>query len=385
MCLACGSGSFRPFFELRGVPTEEGALWPTAEQARAATVGDIELCLCAECGYIGNVRYDPSRVRFVGHRISLDHSPSFQRFLDRLCERLVETYSVRGRTVIDIGCGTGRFLRTLCRLGDNRGIGFDPSWSGEAHEAVGRGIDFIADIYSERYVHLKGDLISFRHVLDLLDRPDLLLGLVRRLIGADRDSVVYCEVPNALRTFDDVIVWNVIYEHRSWFTAASLANLFERSGYEIIAVAPCWQDEYLGIEVRAGAPRPRTLHETELERIAASAARFGSAYASVVDRWRTRLDEVERSGRHVAVWGAGARAIAFFALCPDAARLVPTVVDINPGRQSLYLPRTAHRVEAPERLVELDPDIVLITNPAYEREIVEQARALDLHCEFWTL
>jgi SAM-dependent methyltransferase len=367
------------------VPTQDGVLWPTPEEARAAPVGDIELCLCDECGYIGNVRYDPSLVRFVGYDVSLDHSPSFQRFLDGLCERLVETYALYGRTVIDIGCGTGRFLRTVCRLGDNRGIGFDPSWSGEPNESTGGGIEFVADVYSEHHLSRAADLISFRQVLDVIDRPETLLRLVRRAIESRRETAVYCEVPNALQTFDNLVVWNVVYEHRSWFTAASLANFFERSGFAVIDVAPCWQDEYLGLEARAAAPRPRALDETERERIAASVARFGSAFATVVDHWRARLDEVESSSRRVAAWGAGARAITFFALYPDAARLVPAVVDINPGRQGLYLPGTAHRVDAPERLVDVGPDVVLITNPTYEREIVQQARALGLECEFWTL
>jgi hypothetical protein len=383
--VACGSASLRSFFELRSVPTQDGVLWQSAEEARSAPVGDIDLRLCEVCGYIGNVRYDPLLVRFVGYDVSLDHSPSFQRFLDGLCKGLVEKYSLCDRTVIDIGCGTGRFLRTLCKLGDNHGVGFDPSWSGEPRETTGGGIEFIAEAYSERQLCREAHLISFRHVLDIVDRPDALLALVRRAALGNPETVLYCEVPNALRTFDDLIVWNVVYEHRSWFTAASLSNFFERSGFAVLEAAPCWQGEYVGLEARVAEPHVRALDRAAHDRISSSIDRFGAAFTTVVEECRARLDEVEQSGRTVAAWGAGARAITFFALYPEAARLVPTIVDINRKRQGLYLPRTAHQVGAPEQLADLQPDTILITNPTYEAEIVAQTRELGLNSDFWVL
>ena len=55
---------------------------------------------------------------------------------------------------------------------------------------------------------------------------------------------------------------------------------------------------------------------------------------------------------------------------------VPFLVDINPKRQGLHMPRTAQRVAAPEALAAEPPDEVLITNPAFEAEIRSQAAGL---------
>jgi hypothetical protein len=46
------------------------------------------------------------------------------------------------------------------------------------------------------------------------------------------------------------------------------------------------------------------------------------------------------------------------------------------------VPGTGHRVVAPASLRAAPPDIVIVTNPLYEREIRSQAAALGLACAF---
>lgn len=58
---------------------------------------------------------------------------------------------------------------------------------------------------------------------------------------------------------------------------------------------------------------------------------------------------------------------------------------MNPGRQGLYLPRSAHRVEAPERLLADPPDLVVVSNPAYADEIAAQASELGVRAELTSL
>jgi hypothetical protein len=45
------------------------------------------------------------------------------------------------------------------------------------------------------------------------------------------------------------------------------------------------------------------------------------------------------------------------------------VVDVNPRKQGLYTPCTAHRVIAPEQLRHIKPDVVIVMNPVYADEI----------------
>ncbi len=52
------------------------------------------------------------------------------------------------------------------------------------------------------------------------------------------------------------------------------------------------------------------------------------------------------------------------------------MVDVNPRKWGRFLPVTAHRVQEPESLTELQPKTVIITNPAYRTEIGDHLQRL---------
>jgi len=56
-------------------------------------------------------------------------------------------------------------------------------------------------------------------------------------------------------------------------------------------------------------------------------------------------------------------------------------VDRNPAKHSRYLPITGHRVLAPTSLVELAPDTVILTNPAYKSEIEAELAEMGVRAE----
>ncbi len=49
------------------------------------------------------------------------------------------------------------------------------------------------------------------------------------------------------------------------------------------------------------------------------------------------------------------------------------MVDINPYKQGMFLPGTGHEVLAPEILIEIKPDLVVVMNQIYRAEITETA------------
>jgi hypothetical protein len=53
----------------------------------------------------------------------------------------------------------------------------------------------------------------------------------------------------------------------------------------------------------------------------------------------------------------------------DPDRQLAAVVDVNPRKWGRYLPGGGHRVDPPERLAQLRPRAVVVTNPAYQDEI----------------
>ena len=57
-------------------------------------------------------------------------------------------------------------------------------------------------------------------------------------------------MPNAAYTLEGEGLWDLIYEHCSYFTERSLVTLFERCGLEVLATRDLYSGQYLGIEAR---------------------------------------------------------------------------------------------------------------------------------------
>ena len=158
----------------------------------------------------------------------------------------------------------------------------------------------------------------------------------------------------------------------------SLARLFTESGFTVRSVETCFRGEYLGIEASPaeGDPQiPGVTFSEEIDELTHQVATFAAEYRERVARWGDWLQELRRTGRTAVPWGSGARAVSFLtALKPGPE--IPRLVDINPKRQGLFMPRTAQPVAAPESLAAQPPDEILITNPAFESEIRDQAASL---------
>ncbi|GAB3638280.1 class I SAM-dependent methyltransferase [Hymenobacter arcticus] len=379
-CPVCGSTAGTVFYEVHHVPTQSGILWPTAEAARRAPTTDIRLTFCPHCHYMGNEAYEAAKVTHARNDFSLEFSPSFRAFTRALAQQLLDDYDLRGARVLDIGCGNGDFVRTLCELGAASGTGIDPGYAppaGLAPAAPAGEATFLADYYDARYADLPVDLVSCRHMLNVIADPRAFVQLLRRNLGTQR-PLVYVEVPNALYDIGEKVIWNIVNEHRSWFSPASLRWLFESTGFEVLAVVPCWHGEYLGLVARP-VDVPATPPPAVRDAATPAAVRgFWAEGQRLVAQWQVVVDDLAHRHARVVAWGAGSRAIAFVNTYPALHPLLQAVVDINPQRQGQFMPGTAHPVIAPEAAVALAPDVLLVTNPTYAQEIRVQAHALGL-------
>lgn len=326
---------------------------------------------CERCGHIFNSAFDPSRMEYTEtYENSLHYSPRFQEYASRLASALIDRYDLHGKTIIEIGCGSGDFLRILCAMGGNRGIGFDPSFNGrDAANLAEQDIEIIPDVYSDRYVDCKADFICCRHVLEHIGQPRNFLCQPRRAIGL-RDTVVYFEVPNVLYTLKDLGIWDLIFEHYSYFSAGSLTRLFVACGFLPRDVYPAFGDQFLCIEAsgaNGGAGRGED-RSSELAEVSRLVSDFGGHYGRKIELWTKNLKELMRVGKRVVLWGAGSKGVTFLNVVPGG-ELIECVVDINPQKHGSYVAGTGQRILKPEWIAEARPDTVLVMNPIYRDEI----------------
>jgi len=174
ICPVCRSSSTNEFLEIPQVPAHCNLLWGTSDDALKAPRSDIVLMFCENCEHIFNCAFDPKLMEYTQqYENSLHFSQLFQGYAKELAKRLIETYNLHGKSIIEIGCGKGEFLTLLCEMGGNQGVGFDPSYEnvGKKISTESAKITFIKDFYSERYMDYKCDFICCRHVLEHIQYP----------------------------------------------------------------------------------------------------------------------------------------------------------------------------------------------------------------------
>jgi len=381
-CPLCAAQKTQGTFTLSNMPVICNQLWPDQASARQAATGALELKLCLDCGFIWNSAFAPERMIYApGYENALHFSPTFQVFAKELAAGLVARHRLKGKNILEIGCGDGYMLDLMVQNGVASATGFDPSMAGvDTPFTTRENVEIIGEYFRSDQIDRPFDAILCRHVLEHLDDPVSLLTDIRRAIG-DQDLPIYFEVPNAGWMLDTISMWDVIYEHVGYWSAPAITTLFRRTGFKPVSVTTGYGDQFLMVEATPAEPDPDYL-DAGTNRIIQAADAFGTAATAELQQWRARLSEFD--GR-VVIWGAGSKGITFANALGAAAQPLNALVDLNKRKHGLMTAGVALPVIAPEDLVDIRPDLVLISNGLYEEEITAQVRSMGLQPEFATI
>jgi SAM-dependent methyltransferase len=370
------------FYEVRNIPVHSVLLMPTKERAMGYPRRDLRLGFCSQCGFISNTIFDP---RVHEYSTSCEEtqgfSPTFNAFARSLAKRWVEQYHLQGRSVLEIGCGKGEFLVSMVELGMGRGIGIDPAFVPERlNTPVASRLEFIQDLYSEKYTHLQADVVCCRHTLEHISPTGSFMSMIRRTIGDRPDTLLLFELPDVFRVLREAAFWDIYYEHCSYFTTGSLARLFRRTGFDLLELELEYDGQYIVI---AGKPSTASTissfpGENDLELIAAEVARFPARFAQVKQSWLSTINGLRAEGKKLIVWGGGSKAVSFLTTL-GLNEQIDYVVDINPHKHGKFVPGAGHAVKSPETLRAHQPDCVILMNPVYEKEVRTQLQNMGLN------
>ncbi len=379
-CPNCESTHFSIFHRIHDVPVHSCLLLDNEAEARAFPTGDIALGLCETCGFIFNAAYDPDKRRYAaGYEEQQSFSPRFNAFARELAGDLIDRYGLRGKTILEIGCGKGDFLALLCEMGGNQGIGVDPACDPQRIAGPAKGsLRFVRDYYSEDYSSFPADMVCCRHTLEHIPDTAGFLRMVRRVIGDRPGTIVFFEVPDAGRVLREVAFWDIYYEHCSYFTLGSLARLFESCGFSVLRAQKAFDDQYLLLDAYpAGASCLAPSLDGDPESNARDVARFVRNYAEKMDEWKGFLRQAVTSGLRVAIWGSSSKCVSFLSTL-EVKDEMGAVVDINPYRQGKFLAGSGMQISAPEYLIDYRPDVVILMNPIYREEVRRHLERMDL-------
>ncbi|MGE0710997.1 MAG: class I SAM-dependent methyltransferase [Planctomycetota bacterium] len=385
-CAGCERAGLEVFYRLPEVPTNSCILLDDEAGARGYPRAALELAACPACGLVQNPRFEQGRVEYSArYEETQAFSGTFNGFARDLAGRLVANHGLRGKHLLEVGCGKGEFLALLCELGENRGLGVDPGFRPERLEsAAGARMRFVRDYYRAGLSDEPFDFVACRHTLEHVPDPLAFLREIRRDMDQNPAARLFVEVPDLLRVLETGAFWDVYYEHCVYFSAGTLARVLRLAGFEVEALELDYGDQYLLAVARpaTGAPSSAPLAlEDDLERVRHGVRRFQRVCQAQLEAWGDRLRDGARRGEHTALWGSGSKAVSFLTTLGRAADGVDAIVDINPHKHGKFLPMAARRIAAPEALRAAPPQRVVAMNPVYRGEIAADLARLGVRAQ----
>lgn len=388
-CPGCAGRRLDDIYTVTDVPVQSCILLDTRDAALDFPRHDIVLRFCVDCGLIFNAACDPALVDYAAMTEESQHfSGTFNTFANGLVDEIAARRDLRGKHVLEIGCGKGEFLQQLCARTGCIALGIDPGFLPERLAADGGGaLTFRREYFDPARIAEPPDLVICRHTLEHIPAVGAFVAAVHALVAGRPDATVFFETPDALRILREGAFWDIYYEHCNYFTPGSHARLFRNFGFVVAGLRLDYQGQYI-IQYAGASDMPASGPVHDAEETVADLRRLVADFPDTVARTRTAWTEFvtarHAAGKRLALWGGGSKAVSFLTTLGLNSE-ISQVVDINRFKQGKYLPATGHRVIGPQDLAAEPPDTVIVMNPVYVPEISAQLGELGLQPEVTAL
>jgi len=313
---------------------------------------ELEIWKCTECDFI-QLRESPLPSGY--YRIydkSTSHSRQAQTHQVELAAELGARFNLRGKRILEAGCGDGFFAAALRDLGATvqavepgrpsaeatraRGVPVTEAFLGTDNPIEPESID----------VFVARQVIS--HVLDL----DGFMAAVALFLKPDGLAII--EAPNVNTAIEKRRFFDFFADYANYFAPGTLTELFRRYGCGLEEITARSASEHFLAVYRKSA-----------------VSDFMESFEGLVHDVRQLVASEQQQGHRIACWGAGGRGIAFISLAGLGPGDIEFVIDSSPEKQGLYTPGSHLPVVAPDVLKDQSVDCLIVTALAYKDEILE--------------
>ena len=388
LCPVCGSENNIDVFRKKGQPRYALQRHTNRQSALQCKKENVHFIFCANCQFAYNQNFDPSVMDYQEDiETSRKCSEYFNNYIISVCRQVNEVFSVRGKKIVEIGCGDGQFLIELRKLFVYEGWGFDPSLLRINKIPRYKDIRFLPDYYNSDYLNRKPDLIVLRHILEhITDPKEFLTPIVQK--EQAHPLGIYVEVPSWEWIVDNDQVIMFSNDHCSYYSKNSLDLALSICGFKCEKICVTFEDEYLQyfgkknslndtleLQKKYGAEQ---LNEYTGADLNSKTKAFINRIPKVLDRFKSFFNETSNDA---VLWGAGGKGTILLPTLGISYKQMPFVVDSNPNKHNTYIPVTGQKVIPPDNLKFIRPRYVLITNSSYYREIESQLDSLEVKAQ----
>ncbi len=383
-CRICNNTKTVKFLCLGPTPLANSFLKPEQLNEPEADF-PLDVVFCDQCGLVQLDHVVPSEIMFRNYIYVSSTSQTmlahFKTYADEIVDRFVESPK---DLVLEIGSNDGCLLRAFQKL-RVRALGIEPA-ANLAAIANAAGIATVNDFFCERLARETREregaakvIIGNNVLAHIGDLHDYAVGLDALLRP---DGVAVFEVPYLIDLLGKDEFDTIYHEHLSYFALGPLQRLFASHGMRIFDVKRLRVHggsirvyvSRIGSGLEALPSVEGLLLLEESERL--NSLKTYEAFADRVDKMRVEttalLRGLKASGKRIAGYGAPAKGNTLLNHFQIGTDLIDFIVDRSPYKQGMYTPGMRIRVVAVERLLDEQPDYVLLLAWNFVEEVLEQ-------------
>lgn len=371
-CRICGGKRLRTFLSLGPMPLANS--FPRAEADFASEASyPLDVAFCEDCSLVQTPDVIDPEVLFRDYIYVSGTSESLRRHWERYASHVVDLLGLGAADLVaEVASNDGSLLRCFRERGV-RTLGIEPA-TNIAAIAAAAGVETVNEFFdlevAARLRRERGPAAAvvannvFAHVDHTID---FLAGCGRLLADG---GLVVIEAPYLGDLLERLEYDTIYHEHLSYFSVTALLRACDAAGLSLVRVdhqpvhggslrihaghTGRWGGH--GQDVLALAGRERSDGLTALpryERFAAGVAAHRAALDGLID-------DLVRSGKSIAAYGAPAKGNTLLNYCGIGPDRVRFTVDRNPMKVGRFTPGTHIPVREVGHLLEAQPDYVLI-------------------------
>jgi SAM-dependent methyltransferase len=375
-CRSCGCNRLLPIISFGNLPLANSFL--TADQLKdePECLYPLDLVLCPGCSLVQITETVSPGMLFRNYLYLSSSSERVLQNSKELVDKIIGMRRLMGESlVIEIASNDGYLLKNYVERGIPV-LGIEPAIN-VARIAEENGIHTKAEFFClelAEALYVEGYRADVIHANNVIAHVAGLHSVVEGMATLLKpDGVVIVENHYVRDLIEHVEFDSIYHEHLCYYSATSLRWIFEQHGFVMVdieripihggSIRAYFQKQSgpLSLQIAGAA---RVIAEFDNERIWVEDRNYYRRFGSLIGNLRVELLELLRqmkaAGRTIAGYGASAKSTTLLNYFGIGAETLDFIVDNIPLKQGRYTPGTHLPIYDPGKLLEKQPDYVLI-------------------------